>query len=271
MTTAAIDKADTVEARIEVRRAQLQQQLAAIPADDDLPASTTQADLARNRQRRATVEGELAALNRAVAAVTALGSVAFDEQWRDQLTGWRTVLCDERMQIKSPIRDPVVKGREMNLAASIKCIDRGLHAFEHSQWELENSRLGQLMREAGYEPVGADPQRNYGGRLPCHGSLPEVEQRIATLAQKREQAEAALDAALMSDEERAAQEQESQQLAAAFNSMTVKLGPDGGLVALDDDGEVFEVSKITDLQRRAFERMDALHPPRAEQPAPRSG
>ena len=59
------------------------------------------------------------------------------------------------------------------------------------------------MREAGYEPPGADPGRHYSGVMPWFGSILEVECRIAKLQQQRDEAQARLDDALLDDTERA--------------------------------------------------------------------
>jgi hypothetical protein len=173
------------------------------------------------------------------------------------LTSAPQTLAAERMTIKSPIRDPHILGVERNLSLSIRCIDRGRAVFNDTGWELENSKLGELMRAAGYQQVGADPGRHYVGQLPWYGSLPEVERRIADLAKKRQAAQAALDEALMADDERAKREAESAKLREAFNAMRVKVGADGLLVAYREDGDVFPTSEMTELQRQAFERVNA--------------
>jgi hypothetical protein len=266
MTTTADAPADaaltidalTLDARIAARRAQLQQQLSAIPDDGALPATATREDVARNQQQRADAQRQLALFDHAVATWRTLGTREFDEHWRDRLTTWREVLCDERREIKSPIRDPVTKGRERNLALSLRCIDYGLNrTLQDACYELTTLRLGELMRADGYEPQGADPQRNYVGVMEWHGSLPEVEKRLATLTDKRAQAEANLDAVLMSDEERQRREDAQRQENAAYNAMDVKVGI-GCLVAYRSNGDVYAPSDMSAIERRAFERANAV-------------
>jgi hypothetical protein len=207
---------------------------------------------------RSGAEHALASFDAAVTTWRTLGSAEDDERWRDQLTTWRSALCAELLTIKSPIRDKAVMGRSINLTLSIKVIDFGLHkTVEDSGYDLSTLALGQLMREAGYEPQGADPDRSYTGVMPWQGSLPEVTKRIAVFAEQRQRAEATLASVLLSDDERAAQEAESTQLRDAFNAMTVKMGDDRHLYAIKD-GAVLDVSKMTELQRKAIARMDDL-------------
>ncbi len=116
------------------------------------------------------------------------------------------------------------------------------------------------MQQAGYAIEGPGLRGPNGWR----GSEKEVKARIQEHAKRRAAAQAQLDSALMDDDVRETQEAESKRLRDAFNAMNVRVGPDGHLAAYDDAGEVFDVSKMTPLQRRAFERMDALQRPVTE-------
>jgi hypothetical protein len=78
--------------------------------------------------------------------------------------------------------------------------------------------------------------------------LPEVEQRISDRARKRDAA--ALADALLTDDERAEPRD-------AFNSMRVKVNGDR-FGTYKSDGDVLDVTEMTPLQRKAFERMDAM-------------
>ena len=247
------------DARLAARRQHLTSQLAAIPAA--WAAAVTHVDLAAVQQQRATVEQQLATLNAAVAAVQSLGSTEADEQWLAHLTAWRETLCDERMEIKSPIRNPVLKARETNLSLSIKTIDRGLRVLDNSGYDLTTIRLGELMIASGFAIVGADPATNYAGTLPWCGSMPEVEKRIATLAAKRQQAEAALDAAVLTDDERHAIETEAAARRTALNALIVKVSLDGAsLVAYKNrqafyDNQPYAPEEMTPIEREAFTRL----------------
>jgi hypothetical protein len=169
----------------------------------------------------------------------------------DFLTMARATLSDERLTIKSPIRDKATMERVQNIAFSVKLIDFGLGASRNGHVvTLAPLRIGALMAEAGYE---ATPQ---GWR----GSIPEVEQRIKALAQQRTAAETALAEALLSDDAPAARDAEDKALRDAFNTMRVTGSADGrSLVAFTKDGDVLDASAMTPLQRKAFERMNALH------------
>jgi hypothetical protein len=57
-------------------------------------------------------------------------------------------------------------GVQQNVTLSIRAIDVGLTAFNDTGYDLTN--------------IGADPRVNYSGEMPWFGSLPQVEQRIAT-------------------------------------------------------------------------------------------
>src|SRR5688572_16482671 len=158
-----IDTLEVRDARIAARRAYLVETLALIPRDEDLPASATQGDLHNNQQRRRELERQLTALDTAAAACHEFGSTEADTAWLAQLNSWRAVLCSELMEIKSPVRDPRLKARGVNITLSIKAIDRGLGIFERSDYSLVTSRLGQLMIASGYHIVNADPAQNYLG------------------------------------------------------------------------------------------------------------
>lgn len=247
----------TADERISRRLAELTARREAIPTPGNRPLSMTQDEAAALDNELLNLERQIAFIRRATAAQEALGSAEVDERWVEQLTGWRSALCGELLTIRSPIRDPVTMGTSRNLTLSIKCIDFGLRVFKDSGWELANSKLGQLMREAGYEQTGADPSRNYSGELPWFGSLPEVEKRLTMLAAQRADAKTALDEALMSDEERAAREAENKAYRDAYNSMNVKNSADPtkpGLRVVDDFNEDIDETTLTPMQQKALER-----------------
>ena len=119
-----------------------------------------------------------------------------------------------------------------------------------SDCSLSTSRLGELMREAGYEL--------------WHGSVKEVERRLADRARRRGQAQAELDGALLDDEERATQEAEAREYRETANALNVTLGPDSGpgaitLVPHRADGSVLPLDELTPQQRKALERMTAAY------------
>jgi hypothetical protein len=91
------------------------------------------------------------------------------------------MLCNELRALPERIRDDKTFGLKNNLTLSIRVIDVGPVAANGTGYDLTTLRLGVLMREAGYEPEGADPDRRYCGVMPWFGSLPQVERRIAEL------------------------------------------------------------------------------------------
>lgn len=116
---------------------------------------------------------------------------------------------------------------QTNITLSIRTIDFGL-VIKDTGYDLTTLRLGQLMIAAGYEIVGADPDRNYSGELPWHGSIKEVEHRIKDRERRRQQAQAALDEALMDDDVRAKRDAESDIRREALNALpTRKVRGDG--------------------------------------------
>lgn len=250
--------------RIAPRRAELTRQRAAIPEDGALPLSTTRDEAARIVARRLALDQGIVNFDR-VAAVyrECIGADAdADARWKEFLVAARKTLCDERMQIKSPIRDRALKLRADGLEWGIRYIDHGLGSSTIGPVvTLEPTRLGELMAAAGYAVWGDALHGPRGWR----GSLPEVERRIADLAKRRAAAEAALDEVLMSDEERAARKAHADELRAASNSLRMKGNADGtGLVAYAEHGEILDPSEMTPLQRKAFERANAAYASRRE-------
>ena len=112
-----------------------------------------------------------------------------------------------------------------------------------SGWDLTTLRLGALMRESGYEPTGADPDRHFSGVMPWFGSLPQVERRIADLKKQRAEAEARLDNALLDDAERERRAAENKAHIAAENARPVrKVRGDGSQYERHADGRIVEVA-----------------------------
>jgi hypothetical protein len=105
------------------------------------------------------------------------------------------------------------------------------------------------MREAGYEPVGAAPERGYLGVLPWFGTIAEAEARIAALAQRRRQAQSALDDALLDDAVREQQEAEAKKFRDALNGLRLR-GPNLLVQGVDE-------ADLTPLQREALARARA--------------
>ena len=108
----------------------------------------------------------------------------------------RKQLCDELFDVPSPIRTAQARAAHRTLTLSIQVLDRGPGVLADTGCALETLRLGQLMREAGYEQNVPPPSGEIGLRLPWFGSIPEVTRRIRKLEERKKDAQARLDAAL---------------------------------------------------------------------------
>jgi hypothetical protein len=234
---------------------QLEQLRAARLDPRDLPHTTTRREADAYAAETAALDHRAETAKAAMATLATLATDDADAEWLDRLNVWRKTLCDELLALPSRIRDARTLGVQKNVTLSIRAIDFGGGQFRNSGWELESSRLGALMIADGYEVVGADPAQNYGGRLPCHGSIKEVEHRMKDAARRRARAQAQLDSALMDDDERAKQEAEAKELREALNSLRVRHGADGrSLLVVDRDNEPIDETTLTPVERRALER-----------------
>lgn len=201
------------------------------------------------------------AIQVATTTLAHLAPLASEQEWLDHLSAWRKQLCDELLAVPRRNRDRAEMDRQQNLTFSIRLIDFGLGVAVNSPFlDLSLLRLGELMAEAGYATSGPELQ----GRRGWLGSIPEVKQRIEDVTKQRAKAQAAVDDALMTDEERAKVDAESQAYRDALRTMDVKGNADGtGLVAYTKDGDPLDVSAMTPEQRKAFERWEAVaYPPR---------
>jgi hypothetical protein len=241
----------TTEARIAARRAQLAKQRAERLDPLDYPRVWTMRQVRAYEVETAQVDQQIASLDHAVARLAAI-DVEPNQRWRDFLTEARQTLCDELFTIKSPIRDRELKRQSDDLTFSIRLIDFGLAKASKAMpiVTLAPTRIGQLMSAAGYAVAVPDLHGPSGWR----GSVPEVEARIKQLTEQRAEALRALADALMDDEAR--QQREAEQ--AALRSMRIRHSADGRtLVAVKADGSELPVSEMSEIERRAFERMQA--------------
>jgi hypothetical protein len=103
---------------------------------------------------------------------------AFDTKWVVDLTAIRQQVGDELLSAPTRPRDDLARGRILNLELSIRTIDSGRLASEHSGFCLETLRVGQLLRERGYRE-SAPVENQVRGVLEWHGCVPEVEARMA--------------------------------------------------------------------------------------------
>jgi hypothetical protein len=221
--------------------AELEAERAAIVDDDQLPVTTTRAGLTAHQLRRNTLDQRIMQAKAAHRTLAALAEP--DPLWEERLNAWRPQLCDELLALPPRIRDPKLLGLQRNLTLSIRCIDFGPDVLSNSGYSLTTLRLGELMREAGYEAQGADPRLNFAGMMPWHGSIKEVEHRVKDVERRRAAAQAALDDALLDDDERAAREAESKARRDALNALPQrKVRGDGSQYDKYPDGRRVEVT-----------------------------
>jgi hypothetical protein len=183
----------------EERLAQMIQERADRKEEEDLPRSMTLREVSDYVACTRGLDGRIHALRVAISTRASLPSLDHLTQWRDQLTTWRQILCDEVAALPARLSTGHQIGVAQNLMLSIRFIDGG--SVDGTGYALETLRLGALMREAGY--VAAAPVDGQSiGRLPWFGALPEVEYRIREVTKRRAESQAALDDAMLDDAER---------------------------------------------------------------------
>ncbi len=245
-----------IDERIAARRAALQKRLDAIPDDGTLPLSTTFDARAALQADRVQVGREIADLNTKVDTWAALPTPDADVKWLAHLNAWRTTIGDERLTIKSPIRDRDIKERAQRLEWTIKLIDKGLSIGSFPIITLSASPIGPLMAAAGYVTEGP-ALHGANGFL---GGIEDVEQRIKNTTKHRAAAQAALASVLLTDDERAAKAAEDKVFYATINTMRCRVSSDGkSLIAETLDGDPLDVADMTPEQRTALERFEAAH------------
>jgi hypothetical protein len=127
-------------------------------------------------------------------------------------------------------------------------------------YDLTNLPLTKLMRESGFVPIGADPDRNYSGTMPWLGSAKEVAEQLTYLTARRDAAKAQLAEATLTDAERAERDADRAAYRDVLNTMRLKNSDDGTyLVAFDRDGRELDPSELTPTQRTALERANRQH------------
>jgi hypothetical protein len=251
----------TYETRIAERRASLMKQRVERMDELDLPRTMTQREVNAYIAETADLDKRIADFESTVAAWAALPTLDADTTWLAHLNEWRPKLCDELLAIKSPIRDRDVKAQYDRLTFAIRLIDFGFGIAKTLPIvDLSSTRIGELMRAAGYETQGEALRGPRGWR----GSIKEVERRVKALTQERAAAQALLDVALLTDDERAKAEADSAAQRAALETMDVRQNQKGdGLAAWTLDGDPLAVTDMTPEQRAAFTWFERVSfPPR---------
>ncbi len=135
-------------------------------------------------------------------ALRGLPEIAADQAWLEHLITWRKTLAADLLAMPERLSTDMELGQRRNLTLSIATIDHGPAVLTNTGYDLTTLRLGQLMRDAGYEPSGADPIRHYSGVMPWFGSIADVTERLDALNKQRDEVQARLDAALSRDDDR---------------------------------------------------------------------
>jgi hypothetical protein len=240
---------------IEQRLATLQQELATRKEDSDLPGNLSPRERMAYHARTADLNARISAIRVAAERLAALtASLGADIKWLNHLEQWRVQLCSELKTIQTkPAPAKEKKDAADDIIFSMRVLDFG---FRNSLpiVTLAPTRLGGLMADAGYATEGEALRGPNGWR----GNLEDTERRVKSLRLQHAEAQVALEKALLTDEERVERDAETVALRDAFNGMNVTLGADGRtLTAFTPDGDELEIEDMTEMQRRAFERMAA--------------
>jgi hypothetical protein len=121
--------------------------------------------------------------------------IAPDEKWEADLTACRATLDAELLAMPPRIRNERELYQQQNLTTSMRIIDFGKRG--EGQWtrDLEQTKLGDLLRAAGYQE-GPKIENQSVGPLPFYGSLSDVRGRLKALRAERDSAQRSLDNAI---------------------------------------------------------------------------
>ncbi len=223
----------------------LQQELAALLDPRDYPGEWT-------LRQRETYERTRVELNRRIGAIRNNLSILADYDAKlapitatvKLLTPWRKEFCDELLAC--PPRHP----RAVPLGAAIKAIDFGV------AWSSGMAVVPTLLREklmAAFVPTWGknDPW------LYIADDLQSCEKRLTELNAQRNAAQAALDAALLSDDARAKKAKDDAEWQGVLNTMKIKGDSFGNGTLIPYDKATGEVmTEFTPQQAAALARLN---------------
>lgn len=190
-TTRPVHTRSPVDERLE----QLQADAAAVV----VAREAAERDLEVLQKREEDLSRRITTIQVANTALRGLPAIEPDREWLKLLKAWRKTLADELLALPERPATDMEVGQRRNLTLSIATIDRGPSVLSNTGYDLTTLRLGRLMRDAGYEPLGGDPRRFYSGVMPWFGTIEDVEERIAAHNERRAKAQAQLDQALAVD------------------------------------------------------------------------
>jgi len=219
---------------------QMVRELAALPAETDVPLSWTQRQLDDLRQQQGTLMNRIQVAHRSVGILAEVDpQIAALIKWRDHLVRWRQLLCDRLAALPPPRTGPEL-GERQKLEMSIQRIDYGLDLGPAGSCMYGNIPLDDLMREAGYVPRDAVARADGEAWF---GTLPSAEWRLKELQARHDDAKCRLDEALLGDKERAKRDAQIQARdAEAATRPRRKTRPDGTQYDKYPDGRCVEVT-----------------------------
>jgi hypothetical protein len=263
----ALDTIAAYDSRIWEHRATLARLLAERKDPMDLPRTMTQREVNDYSTATSMLRQQIADFESVVSQWAVLPPPTDDTVWLAHLHSWRQTLSDELLTIKSPIRGKDAKERSDRLAWSIRFVDFGWSIAPPNLpiVDVSHMPIGKLMDDAGFSTVGEALRGPHGWQ----GSIREIKQRTKELTKQRAAIQKALDRLMVTPDESAQAEAESQTFAAAMRTMDIKNNARGnGLVALTLDGDPLSVDDMTSEQRSAFERfVHSVFPPREPESA----
>ena len=223
--------------------AQLEKELAGMLDQLDIPKTWTGRQVNDYETRRAVLSGRIHTIRTSTQALAQITpSIAADEQWLGDLTTWRKTLETE-LKAMPLTRDEKQVAVQQNHVTCIRIIEFGLRCDGEYTRSMETLRLGDLMRASGY--VQAPPQAGTSqvfGPLPWYGSHADVKHRLEDLRIERDEMQARLDNALLSDADREAAAKAEKARIDALNAKPVrKTRADGTQYDRYQDGRRVEV------------------------------
>jgi hypothetical protein len=154
----------------------------------DYPGLWTQRERDAYDHRREVLRARLQGFTRDTRDLSAaMAPLADATAWRDILLRMRQTLRDELVACADD--DP----KQFNLRWSLRELEVG--AAEGTGYELENSRLGALLRAEGFTAPPPTEGRRFG-KLPWFGSLAEVDERLDLWQRRHDEARQSLEIAL---------------------------------------------------------------------------
>jgi len=229
---------------------QLQRELETKIADLDVRRLQAQADVDACTAQIEALSQRSSDVQVASTTLASLPPVGPLLEWRDHLPVWRENFVTRLLAVAPDDHDRATQELQQGLRLSIANIDRGC-GFWPNGAPMIGIPLAEAIAAAGYEPPANRPG------VAWYGNLQEVEHRIKQWTKQRDEAQAALDNALLDDDERAKQDAEREQYGQTYESLRFKIGTDGHLVPHRVNGSELPESEMTPDQKKVLERANA--------------